>query len=136
METEKIAMLFRSFEDAKMNRDDVECWSARELMPLLGYSSWQNFSKVIAKAKSAVQNTGIPEEDHFNDIIKMIETGKNAQREIEDIAMPRYACYLVAQNGYPNKEPIAFAQTYFAVQTRKQELIAQRILDVACLQVV
>lgn len=134
METEKIALLFKSFEDAKMSMDGVECWSARDLMPLLGYSSWQNFTKVIGKAKQATQSVDIAESDHFIDIIKMIETGKTAQREIEDIAMTRYACYLVAQNGDPAKEQIAFAQTYFAVQTRKQELIIRRMLDVARLQ--
>jgi DNA-damage-inducible protein D len=134
MEIEKIAILFKSFEDAKMNRDDVECWSARDLMPLLGYSNWQNFVNVIKKAKQAALNADITEEDHFIDINKMIETGKNAQREIDDIAMTRYACYLVAQNGDPIKEPIAFAQTYFAIQTRKQEMIAQRMLDVVRVQ--
>lgn len=131
MKKEFIQELFKKFEFACNIYEGVEFWSGRELQSILGYSKWENFIKVINKAKKACESSGIPVDDHFPDIRKMIDLGKGAQREIEDLALTRYACYLVAQNGDPNKSEVAFAQTYFAVQTRKQEMIEQRLLDVA-----
>jgi DNA-damage-inducible protein D len=131
MKKEQIHQLFEQFEQACYEYNGIECWSARELQEILGYTKWQNFVKVLDKAKTACETAGGLVSDHFADIGKMIELAKGAQREIEDIALSRYACYLVAQNGDATKSEIAFAQTYFAVQTRKQEIIEQRLLDIA-----
>jgi DNA-damage-inducible protein D len=130
MKQELIVELFQKFEDACYLLKGIECWSARELQEVLGYSEWRNFLKVIDKAKTACENTGISVNDHFVDVNKMVELGSGAVRELDDIALTRYACYLIAQNGDPSKSAIAFAQTYFAVQTRKQEIIEKRLLDV------
>jgi len=106
---------------------EVEFWYARELQEALGYDRWENFKKVIEKAVTSCETLGVTVLDHFRDVTKMVKIGFGAERPIEDIMLTRYACYLIAQNGDPRKEQIAFAQTYFAVQTRKQELIEERI---------
>lgn len=131
MKKELITELFEKFERACYLYNDVECWSARELQSVFGYEKWDNFVKVIDKAKAACTVAGGEIKDHFADVGKMVTLGSGAERQVVNMALTRYACYLIAQNGDPNKTEIAFAQTYFAVQTRKQEIIEQRLLDVA-----
>lgn len=129
MKTEEIKNLFAQFEAAASEYDGVECWSARELQILLGYSKWENFENVIQKAKDACRNAGEQEDYHFPDVRKTIPMPKGAEKDIVDILLTRYACYLIAQNGDSKKEEIAFAQNYFAVQTRRAEIVEQRILE-------
>ena len=113
----------KSFEDIKhIDENGVEFWYARELMPILQYSNWQNFEKIINKAKMSCQNSDISVFEHFTDVNKTIKMPKGAEKTIVDYKLTRYACYLIAQNGDSRKKVIALAQTYFAVQTRKQEI--------------
>ena len=130
MKKELINELFKKFEYACYDLDGLECWSAREMQEILGYKDWRNFLNTIQKASKACQNSGESIQNHFVGITKMVKIGSGTDRSIDDIALTRYACYLVAQNGDSAKPEIAFAQTYFAVQTRKQELIEKRLLDI------
>jgi len=130
MEADLIQSLTSNFEaHAQRSDTNVEFWLARDLQYLLGYSEWRNFSLVVSKAKIACEISGYSISDHFVDVNKMVGLGSNSQRAIDDIMITRYACYLIAQNGDPKKQEIAFAQTYFAMQTRRAELIEQRILE-------
>ena len=129
MKNEIISQLHSSFELAVNETDGVEYWFARDLQELLGYNEWRNFLKVIDKAKTATTNAKQEISDHFVDVNKMVYVGSSAKRQIEDIMLTRYACYLTAQNGDPRKDEIAFAMNYFAVQTRKQEVLELRLKD-------
>jgi len=129
MKENEIKNLFEQFEAIACDYEGVECWSARELQKLLGYSKWENFEKAIEKAKESCKNANISVLLHFPDVRKTIEMPNNATKEVNDNLLTRYACYLIAQNGDPRKSEIAFAQTYFAVQTRRAEVIEQRLLE-------
>ena len=135
MKTEIIQTLTNNFEEHSYTTEEgIEFWFARDLQHLLGYAKWENFSKVITKAKIACEVSNNEVSNHFPDIRKTIAMPKGAKREIDDLMLTRYACYLITQNGDPRKETIAFAQTYFAVQTRKFELIEKRLKDQERLQ--
>jgi DNA-damage-inducible protein D len=130
MKTDLIHSLTDNFEaHAQQTEGGVEFWLARDLQHLLGYSEWRNFTAVITKAKTACEVSDHAISDHFVDVNKMVDLGSGGQREVEEIMLSRYACYLVAQNGDPRKQEIAFAQTYFAIQSRRAELIEQRFLE-------
>ncbi|MCX7118215.1 MAG: DNA damage-inducible protein D [Legionellales bacterium] len=129
MDTQVIQELQNQFDalSHKIPDEDVEFWFARELQEPLGYSRWENFMTAISKAIESCKTTGYDENNHFRGVTKMVKIGSGSERPIQDIMLTRYACYLIAQNGDPRKPPIAFAQSYFAVQTRKQELIEDRL---------
>lgn len=131
MDREIVVKLRSNFEAIvqKHVESGTEFWCARDLQTLLGYARWENFVKVVDKAISSCETAGYTPRDHFLDVTKMVDLGSGAKREIDDLALTRYACYLIAQNGDPSKDPIAFAQSYFAVQTRKQEIIEQRLAE-------
>ena len=130
MKTELVQTLTTTFEaHAQQTESGVEFWLARDIQHLLGYTKWDNFLNVVSKAKTACEVSGHQVTDHFADVGKMVDLGSGSQREVDDLMLTRYACYLIAQNGDPKKQEIAFAQTYFAVQTRRAELIEQRLLD-------
>lgn len=130
MKTDLIHSLTDSFEaHAQQTEGGVEFWLARDLQHLLGYTEWRNFTAVISKAKTACEVSGHAIADHFVDVNKTIQMPKGAEKEVDEIMLSRYACYLIAQNGDPRKQEIAFAQTYFAIQSRRAELIEQRLLE-------
>jgi DNA-damage-inducible protein D len=130
MKKEVVYSLTDMFEaHAQQTDSGVEFWLARDLQYLLGYTKWDNFLNVVSKAKTACDVSGHTVLDHFADVGKMVDLGSGSQREVDDLMLTRYACYLIAQNGDPKKQEIAFAQTYFAIQTRKAELIEQRLLE-------
>ena len=130
MKTELIHALTDDFEAHAQRADSgIEFWLARDLQQLLGYDEWRNFTLVIHKAKTACEVSNHPVSDHFVEVNKMVSLGSGSQREVLDIMLTRYACYLIAQNGDSRKPQIAFAQTYFALQTRKAEQIEQRLLE-------
>jgi len=130
MQSTQIQTLTHNFESHAQRTDEVgEFWFARDLQRLLGYNKWENFLKVIHKAQAACEGAGQAALDHFPAVRKMVNLGSGSQREIDDIMLTRYACYLIAQNGDPRKSQIAFAQTYFAMQTRRAELIEQHLLE-------
>ena len=130
MKKEIIRNLTSNFESySNQTQNGIEFWFARDLQHLLGYTEWRNFTKVINKSRTSCETAGNAISDHFVDVNKMVKIGSESEREIQDFMLTRFACYLIAQNGDPQKEEIAFAQNYFAVQTRKFEIIEQRIKD-------
>ena len=130
MKSELIQSLTSTFEaHAQQTDGGIDYWLARDLQHLLGYDEWRNFTAVISKAKTACELSGHQPSDHFVDVNKTIQMPKSAEKEVPDLMLTRYACYLIAQNGDPRKQEIAFAQTYFAIQTRRAELIEQRLLE-------
>ncbi|HUT12053.1 MAG TPA: DNA damage-inducible protein D [Thermoguttaceae bacterium] len=131
MKKELIVELHRNLERLVHIEEEsgVEFWLARDLQQVLGYSKWENFERVVKKAITSCENSGYDSRDHFLEVRKMVPLGSGSERPVNDYMLTRYACYLIAQNGDPSKDPIAFAQTYFAVQTRRQEIIEKRLAD-------
>lgn len=135
MKTEIVRSLTDQFEaHAQKTDSEIEYWLARDIQHLLGYAEWRNFTAVVSKAKTACEVSGHPISDHFVEVTKMVDLGSGSQREVDDLMLTRYACYLIAQNGNPKKQEIAFAQTYFALQTRRAELIEKRLLEAERIQ--
>lgn len=120
-----------TYIESDNGKEKVEVWFARELQGVLGYARWENFQSAINRAVESCNTQGVNVDDHFREVTKMVKLGSGAIRDVQDFMLTRYACYLIAQNGDPKKEPIAFAQSYFAVQTRKAELIEERINYIA-----
>ena len=136
MDIQKIQHYKSAFDEiVKEVKDDednsIEVWYARELQMVLGYARWENFVVAIGRAMESCKTLGINVDDHFREVTKMIALPKGARRDVQDFMLTRYACYLIAQNGDPKKEEVAFAQSYFAVQTRKAELIEERLHEIA-----
>jgi len=134
MQKENITKLSLSFDNLANKENEVEYWYARDLQKLLNYTKWKNFEGIIKKAMIACETSKYNISDHFADAGKMVQVGSGAKREMKDYKLTRYACYLIAQNGDPRKESIAFAQTYFAIQTRKQEILEERMAIMERLQ--
>ena len=129
MSTINLELMKQGFDDVTNydEKNNIEFWRARELMLLLGYDRWENFDKAVSRAMDSCETTGIEKLNHFREVTKMVQLGSGSKRNVKDYLLTRYACYLIAQNGDPKKKEISFAQSYFALQTRKQELIEERM---------